>query len=46
MICAPHGNFTGTPEAALDCAGGLYSNDVTAWIEAKEDNKQNSRENF
>jgi hypothetical protein len=42
----PHGSFTGTPEAALDCACGLYLNDVTAWIDTKDENKQDSRENF
>jgi hypothetical protein len=38
----PHGSFTGTPEQALDCACGLYLNDITAWTEAR----QSSRENF
>jgi hypothetical protein len=42
----PHGSFTGTPEQALDCACGLYLNDVTAWIEAKDHTQQDSRENF
>ncbi len=46
VICAPHGNFTATPEAAPDRDCGLYLNDVTAWIGAKDENKQNSRENF
>jgi hypothetical protein len=27
----PSGQFAGTPEEALDCAGGLYLNDHTAW---------------
>ena len=27
----PTGSFTGTPEAALDCACGLYLNDPSAW---------------
>ncbi len=27
----PTGNFTGTPQDALDCACGLYLNDPTAW---------------
>jgi hypothetical protein len=30
----PAGQFTGTPEEALDCACGLYLNDPTAWIAA------------
>jgi hypothetical protein len=42
----PHGSFTGTPEAALDCACGLYLNDVSAWIDAKDDAPPDSRENF
>jgi len=28
----PTGQFTGTPEEALDCACGLYLNDPTAWL--------------
>ena len=27
----PNGQFTGSPEDALDCACGLYLNDPTAW---------------
>ncbi len=27
----PHGDFTGTPEQALDCACGLYLNDPSGW---------------
>ncbi|MDP9396569.1 MAG: hypothetical protein M3P96_01470 [Actinomycetota bacterium] len=27
----PSGQFTGTPEEALDCACGLYLGDPTAW---------------
>lgn len=27
----PTGDFAGTPEAALDCACGLYLNDPTDW---------------
>ena len=27
----PSGQFSGTPEEALDCACGLYLNDPTAW---------------
>lgn len=27
----PNGQFAGSPEAALDCACGLYLNDPTAW---------------
>lgn len=38
----PSGMTAGTPEEALDCACGLYLNDVTAWTEARDD----SRENF
>ncbi len=34
----PTGSFTGAPEEALDCACGLYLNDITAWA--------NTRENF
>lgn len=28
----PTGSFTGTPEQALDCACGLYLNDLTSWV--------------
>jgi hypothetical protein len=42
----PNGSFTGTPEDALDCACGLYLNDVTAWTEARRDGQPSSRENF
>ena len=38
----PSGMTAGTPEEALDCACGLYLNDITAWTEARGD----SRENF
>ncbi len=38
----PHGSFTGSPEEALDCACGLYLDDVSAWSEASP----GSRENF
>ena len=38
----PRGSFTGTPAEALDCACGLYLNDVTAWTEAPG----SSRDNF
>jgi hypothetical protein len=38
----PSGMTSGTPEEALDCACGLYLNDVTAWTGALDD----SRENF
>jgi hypothetical protein len=31
----PAGRFTGTPAEALDCACGLYLNDVTAWTETQ-----------
>jgi hypothetical protein len=33
----PHGSFTGTPEAALDCVCGLYLGDITAWTDARKD---------
>lgn len=39
----PRGSFTGAPEEALDCACGLYLNDISAWIEACTND---SRENF
>jgi hypothetical protein len=42
----PTGRFTGTPAEALDCACGLYLGDITAWTEARDDNRQDSRENF
>ena len=29
----PNGQFTGSPEDALDCACGLYLNDPTAWLQ-------------
>jgi len=38
----PRGSFTGAPEEALDCACGLYLNDITAWTEARD----SSRDNF
>ena len=38
----PTGDFTGTPEQALDRACGLYLNDVTAWIDAHDPINQNS----
>ena len=38
----PSGMTAGTPEEALDCACGLYLNDMTAWTETRND----SRENF
>jgi hypothetical protein len=38
----PTGMTAGTPEEALDCACGLYLNDITAWTDARSD----SRENF
>lgn len=28
----PSGSFAGTPEAALDCACGLYLHDSSAWL--------------
>lgn len=33
----PSGSFTATPEAALDCACGLYLRDITAWTDAQPD---------
>ncbi len=39
----PSGSFTGAPEEALDCACGLYLNDISAWTEAGD---PGSRENF
>jgi hypothetical protein len=37
----PAGRFVGSPAEALDCACGLYLNDITAWTEARD-----SRDNF
>jgi hypothetical protein len=42
----PTGGFTGTPEEALDCACGLYLNDIAAWTDALDHDPQDSRENF
>jgi hypothetical protein len=42
----PRGSFTGVPEEALDCACGLYLNDITAWTEARQDHRADSRKNF
>jgi hypothetical protein len=42
----PTGSFTGTPEEALDCACGLYLNDITAWTEARQHGHADSRENI
>jgi hypothetical protein len=42
----PTGSFTGVPEDALDCACGLYLNDISAWTEARHDRPPGSRENF
>ena len=33
----PAGRFTGTPAEALDCACGLYLNDITAWTDTPDD---------
>jgi hypothetical protein len=41
----PAGRFTGTPAEALDCACGLYLNDVFAWWDAGEQ-ASGSRENL
>lgn len=42
----PAGGFTGPPEEALDCACGLYLNDISAWIDARHERPPDSRENF
>lgn len=42
----PRGSFTGAPEEALDCACGLYLNDITAWTQSRHDSRPDSRENF
>jgi hypothetical protein len=42
----PRGSFTGAAEEALDCACGLYLNDITAWTEARQDSPPGSRDNF
>jgi hypothetical protein len=42
----PRGTFTGAPEEALDCACGLYLNDITAWAEARPHRHTDSRENI
>ncbi len=43
----PHGSSTGTPEESLDCACGLYLNDITAWTDAIDNPPHNdSRKNF
>jgi hypothetical protein len=42
----PRGSFTGTPDEALDCACGLYLNDVSAWTDALDEYRPGSRENF
>jgi len=42
----PRGSFTGAPEEALDCACGLYLNDITAWSDARSQGGAGSRENF
>jgi hypothetical protein len=39
----PSGSFTGEPEEALDCACGLYLDDVSAWTDTRH---SGSRENF
>jgi hypothetical protein len=33
----PGGGWTGPPEAALDCACGLYLNDPSAYFESPKD---------
>jgi hypothetical protein len=42
----PRGSFNGTPDEALDCARGLYLNDITAWTEARTAGQQDSSESF
>jgi hypothetical protein len=42
----PRGSFTGPPEEALDCACGLYLNDISAWTEPRLDSEPSSRENI
>lgn len=42
----PRGTFTGAAEEALDCACGLYLNDISAWTEALNQDRPGSRENF
>jgi hypothetical protein len=42
----PTGSFSGGPEEALDCACGLYLDDLTAWTEAREQPSSDSRGNL
>ena len=35
----PTGMTAGPPEEALDCACGLYLNDISAWTEARDDSR-------
>ena len=42
----PTGSFTGPPEDALDCACGLYLNDITAWTEARHRDPTDSPSQF
>jgi hypothetical protein len=42
----PTGGFTGPPEDALDCACGLYLNDITAWSEARDRGSRDSPNDF
>ena len=42
----PRGSFTGPPEDALDCACGLYLNDITAWTEARGPQHPDSPNHF
>lgn len=42
----PSGMTAGAPEEALDCACGLYLNDITAWTEQHDGGPPESRENF
>ncbi len=42
----PNGMTAGAPEEALDCACGLYLDDITAWTDALDDPPPGSRKNF
>lgn len=42
----PSGSFTGTAEEALDWVCGLYLNDFTAWMDAREPGPPDSREDL
>jgi hypothetical protein len=38
----PAGRFIGTPAEALDCACGLYLNDMSAWWDASGNNSRDN----